>query len=328
MPEVETAEPMLRVERLTKTFRIKSAALFAPPMELKAVNDVSFQVREGETLGIIGESGCGKSTLGKTLLRLIEPTSGRIFYRNRSLTELSRGEMKALRKELNIVSQDPYSSLDPRKTAGYLIEEPMTIHGIGTKKERKERVTELLNMVGLDYYHATRYPHEFSGGQRQRLNIARALAMNLKLIVCDEPVSALDVSVQAQVVNLLCDLKKKLKLTYIFISHDLSVVKYISDRIAIMYLGKIVELGDEAEIYAAPLHPYTEALFSAIPPESPFEEKRKIRLTGEVPSPMNLPRGCAFSTRCPRCEPRCREEVPELTGVGHEVACFLAPVQP
>ena len=202
----------------------------------------------------------------------------------------------------------------------------MTIHGIGTKKERKERVVELLKMVGLDYYHATRYPHEFSGGQRQRLNIARALAMNLRLIVCDEPVSALDVSVQAQVINLLCELKKKLKLTYIFISHDLSVVKYISDRIAIMYLGKIVELGDSAEIYATPLHPYTEALFSAIPPESPFEEKKKIRLTGEVPSPMNLPKGCAFSTRCPRAEPRCREEVPGLTqaaGGGHKVACFL-----
>jgi oligopeptide/dipeptide ABC transporter ATP-binding protein len=326
MTEAKTSEAMLKVENLTKTFEMKSAALFAPPMKLKAVNGVSFEVREGETLGIIGESGCGKSTLGKTLLRLIEPTSGKIVYRGRSLTELSQREMKKLRKELNIVPQDPYSSLDPRKTAGYLIEEPMTIHGIGTKKERRERVTELLKMVGLDYYHAMRYPHEFSGGQRQRLNIARALAMNLKLIVCDEPVSALDVSVQAQVINLLCDLKKKLKLTYIFISHDLSVVKYISDRIAIMYLGKIVEVGDAAEVYAAPLHPYTEALFSAIPPESPFEEKKKIQLTGEVPSPMNLPKGCAFSTRCPRLQPRCREEVPELAPIAdgrHGVACFL-----
>jgi oligopeptide/dipeptide ABC transporter ATP-binding protein len=316
---------MLKAEGLTKIFKIKSPKLFAPSMTLRALDGVSFEVKKGETLGVIGESGCGKSTLGRTLLRLTEPTSGKIFYEGRSLTNLPRKEMKALRKELNLIPQDPYSSLDPRKTAGYLIEEPMVIHGIGTPQQRKERVGELLRMVGLDIYHAARYPHEFSGGQRQRLNIARALAMNLKLLVCDEPVSALDVSVQAQVVNLLRELKEKLKLTYIFISHDLSVVKYISDRIAIMYLGRIVETGGSAEIYAEPLHPYTEALFSAIPPESPFEEKKKIRLEGEVPSPMNLPRGCAFSTRCPRCLPVCREETPVLrpVGGGHQTACFL-----
>jgi oligopeptide/dipeptide ABC transporter ATP-binding protein len=316
---------MLKIERLTKTFKIKSAALLTPPAYLKAVNDVSFEVEEGETLGVIGESGCGKSTLGKTLLRLIEPTSGRIIYRGKSLTDLSRTEMKSLRRELNIISQDPYSSLDPRKTAGYLIEEPMVIHGIGAKAERKKRVRELLEMVGLDYYHETRYPHEFSGGQRQRLNIARALAMDLKLIVCDEPVSALDVSIQAQVINLLLELKTRLKLTYVFISHDLSVVKYISDRIAIMYLGKIVEIGNSARIYASPLHPYTEALFSAIPPETPFEEKKKIRLTGEVPSPLNLPNGCAFAARCPKYLDRCRDEVPELRRMAndHQTACFL-----
>ena len=318
-------EAILKVERLTKTFKIKSPRLFTPPGYLRAVNDVSFEVAEGETLGIIGESGCGKSTLGKCLLRLTEPSSGEILYQGQSLTDLKHAEMKALRKELNIVSQDPYSSLDPRKTAGYLIEEPMVIHGIGTGRERRERVNELLSLVGLDYYHAIRYPHEFSGGQRQRLNIARALAMRLKLLVCDEPVSALDVSVQAQVINLLKELKNKLKLTYIFISHDLSVVKYISDRIAIMYLGRIVEIGNSADIYARPLHPYTEALFSAIPPESPLEEKKKIRLTGEVPSPMNLPLGCAFSTRCPRCMSRCSGEIPALLDRGddHQVACFL-----
>lgn len=322
---ISGAEPMLKVESLTKAFKVKNAGFFASPMVLKAVNDVSFDLREGETLGIIGESGCGKSTLGKTILRLIEPTSGRILYKGKSLTGLSPKEMKFLRKELNIVSQDPYSSLDPRKTAGYLVEEPMTIHGIGAKAERKKRVEELLRMVGLSPYYAMRYPHEFSGGQRQRLNIARALAMELKLLVCDEPVSALDVSVQAQVVNLLLELKEKLKLTYIFISHDLSVVKYISDRIAIMYLGKIVEIGNSAQIYAEPLHPYTEALFSAIPPESPFETKEKIRLSGEVPSPMNLPEGCAFSTRCPKRVERCREESPALKQMGddHWTACFL-----
>ncbi|WZL73816.1 dipeptide ABC transporter ATP-binding protein [Clostridiaceae bacterium 35-E11] len=318
-------EVILAVENLTKTFQIKSNKLFEPPKYLKAVNDVSFDVYKGETLGIIGESGCGKSTLGKSLIRLINPTSGTVQYEDNSLLDLSEKEMKKMRKDIQIIFQDPYSSLDPRKTTGSIIEEPMKIHNIGTPKERKEKVSELLELVGLNPYHATRYPHEFSGGQRQRINIARALALNPKLIVCDEPVSALDVSVQAQVLNLLKDLQRKLNLTYLFISHDLSVVKYISNRIAIMYLGKIVEMGNAQEIYKNPMHPYTKALFSAIPPESPLEKKEKIFLKGEIPSPVNLPPGCPFSTRCPNCISQCKESLPELKTLGedHEAACFL-----
>lgn len=317
---------ILKVSHLSKVFKIKSPQLFGKPSYLKAVNDVSFEVNKGETLGIIGESGCGKSTLGKCILNLIRPTSGEIYYNGIEILSLPPKEMKALRKEINMVFQDPYSSLDPRKTAGYQIEEAMKIHNIGTTKERNDKVEELLKLVGLDYYHSIRYPHEFSGGQRQRINIARVLAMDLNLIVCDEPVSALDVSIQSQVINLLKDLKRKFKLTYIFISHDLSVVKYISDRIVIMYLGKIVEIGNAADIYKKPYHPYTEALFSAIPPESPFEEKSKISLSGEIPSPLDLPKGCAFSTRCPRCTDRCLQEIPELKDINqnnHKVACFL-----
>lgn len=316
---------ILKVEHLTKTFEIKSSKIFGKPSYLKAVNDVSFEVKEGETLGVIGESGCGKSTLGKLILKLINPSSGRVEFDGVPVFDLPEREMKSLRQRMNMIFQDPYSSLDPRKTAGYLIEEPMVIHKIGTPEERKARQAELLKLVGLDYYHAIRFPHEFSGGQRQRLNIARALAMNPRLLVCDEPVSALDVSVQAQVINLLKELKSKLKLTYIFISHDLGVVKYISDRIVIMYLGKVVEIGDSKEIYANPRHPYTEALFSAIPPENPLVEKKKIQLTGEIPSPLNLPKGCAFSTRCPHCMERCKQEIPELKVVDgkHQVACFL-----
>ena len=318
-------EPILKVEHLTKTFTIKSSKVFGKPSYLNAVNDVSFEVREGETLGIIGESGCGKSTLGKSILKLINPTSGSVVFDGQDILSLSSKEMTALRREMNIIFQDPYSSLDPRKTAGYQIEEPMIIHNIGTPEERKQKVNELLKLVGLDYYHAIRYPHEFSGGQRQRINIARALALGPKLLVCDEPVSALDVSVQAQVINLLKELKQKFKLTYLFISHDLGVVKYISDRIVIMYLGKIVEIGNAKEIYEKPYHPYTEALFSAIPPASPMEQKKKITLTGEIPSPLNMPKGCAFSTRCPHCTQRCREEIPPLCTVDgdHQVACFL-----
>ncbi|WP_066497382.1 ABC transporter ATP-binding protein [Abyssisolibacter fermentans] len=318
-------EAILSVENLTKIFNIKSDKLFGPPKRLKAVNNVSFEVYEGETVGIIGESGCGKSTLGRSIIRLIEPTSGNVLYKDVSLTKISDNEMKKMRKDIQIIFQDPYSSLDPRKTTGSIIEEPMIIHNMGTAKERKEKVIELLELVGLTKYHATRYPHEFSGGQRQRINIARALSLDPKLIVCDEPVSALDVSVQAQVLNLLKDLQKRLNLTYLFISHDLSVVKYISDRIAIMYLGKIVEIGKSEDIYEKPLHPYTKALFSAIPPENPLEKKQKILLEGEIPSPLNLPPGCPFSSRCPNCVDECKKIVPQLSDVkdGHEVACIL-----
>ena len=282
---------ILEVDQLSKVFKVKSTKLFGKPSQLSAVNNVSFQVHQGETVGIIGESGCGKSTLGRVAMGIY---------------------------------QDPYSSLDPRMTTGDLIAEPMKIHNIGTPQEREEKVRSLLQMVGLDYYHTIRYPHEFSGGQRQRVNIARALAMDVKLLVCDEPVSALDVSVQAQVLNLLKELKDRLNLTYIFISHDLSVVKYISDRIIIMYLGRIMEMGNVEEIYAHPAHPYTQALFSAIPPVSPFETKEPIKLTGEIPSPLNMPPGCPFCNRCPYATAACREELPALREVGpdHQAACL------
>ncbi len=322
---MEERKTILTVSDLTKTFTIKSKKVMGKPSYLKAVNHVSFEVKEGETLGIIGESGCGKSTLGKLILNLIPATSGSVKFDGKDVYHLPAQEMKALRNQMNMIFQDPYSSLDPRKTAAYSIEEPMIIHNIGTEQERKERVNELLRVVGLDEYHGIRFPHEFSGGQRQRINIARALALNPKLLVCDEPVSALDVSVQAQVINLLKELKEKMKLTYIFISHDLGVVKYISDRIVIMYLGTVVEVGDSATIYENPIHPYTKALFSAIPPASPLEKKEKIKLTGEIPSPLNMPKGCAFCTRCPYATDRCRNEIPTLKNVDdrHQVACFL-----
>lgn len=316
---------ILEVKNLTKTFKIKSNKLFGHPVYLNAVSNVSFNVYEGETLGIIGESGCGKSTLGKSLLHLINPTSGSIKYKGISIMDLPEKDIKKLRREIQIIFQDPYASLDPRKTAGSLIEEPMIIHHMGDAAARKKRVCELLNLVGLSEYHANRYPHEFSGGQRQRINIARALALNPKLIVCDEPVSALDVSIQSQVLNLLKDLQKKFNLTYLFISHDLNVVKYISNRIVIMYLGRVVEMGNSREIYENPLHPYTKALFSAIPRESPFEDKKRILLKGEIPSPLNMPSGCAFSSRCPDCMDRCRIEMPELKDINgdHQIACWL-----
>ena len=322
MSETDT---ILKVEHLTKTFKIKSTRVFGKPSYLNAVNDVSFEVRRGETVGIIGESGCGKSTLGKSLLRLIEPTSGDVIYNGQSLIGKNREDMNKLRKEINMIFQDPYSSLDPRMTTGAIIEEPMKIHNIGTPEERKKKVDQLLKMVGLDYYHAIRYPHEFSGGQRQRINIARALAMDVKLLVCDEPVSALDVSVQAQVLNLMKKLKDEFGLTYIFISHDLSVVKYISDRIIIMYLGRVVEVGNSHEIYENPAHPYTKALFSAIPPVSPFEQKDITELQGEIPSPLNMPKGCPFYNRCPHASAKCQEAVPALHEIApdHNVACVL-----
>ena len=318
-------DTILKVEHLTKTFKIKSARVFGQPSYLNAVNDVSFEVRRGETVGIIGESGCGKSTLGKSLLRLIEPTSGDVIYNGQSLIGKKREDMNKLRREINMIFQDPYSSLDPRMTTGAIIEEPMKIHNIGTPEERKKKVDQLLKMVGLDYYHAIRYPHEFSGGQRQRINIARALAMDVKLLVCDEPVSALDVSVQAQVLNLMKKLKDEFGLTYIFISHDLSVVKYISDRIIIMYLGRVVEVGNSHEIYENPAHPYTKALFSAIPPVSPFEKKDITELKGEIPSPLNMPKGCPFFNRCPHASAKCQEAVPALHEIApdHNVACVL-----
>ena len=316
---------ILKVNNLSRSFTIRSKKIFGKPKTLKAVNNVSFEVYRGETLGIIGESGCGKSTLGRTIIKLLNPTEGEILYNGKKINDLQGSQLKSMRKDIQIIFQDPYSSLDPRKTTGYLIEEPMIIHDIDDSKKRRQKVETLLQEVGLDVKHYNRYPHEFSGGQRQRINIARALALDPKLIICDEPVSALDVSVQAQVLNLFKELQRKHGLTYIFISHDLSVVKYISDRIAIMYLGKIVEIGDNESIYSDPKHPYTLALFSAIPPESPFEEKVKLTLEGEIPSPLNLPKGCPLTGRCPHEMDICSQKNPELIDVGenHKVACFL-----
>lgn len=316
---------IMKVENLYKVFDIKSKKMFGKVLELKAVNGVSFTLEKGETLGVIGESGCGKSTLGKAIIQLGKATNGKIVYQGEDVTNLNKAELKAMRKDITMIFQDPYSSLDPRRTILDLIKEPMDIHNIGSREERIQRVKDLLEEVGLDSMHSTRYPHEFSGGQRQRINVARALALDPKVIVCDEPVSALDVSVQAQVLNMMKALQVKYNLTYIFISHDLGVVKYISDRIAIMYLGKIVELGRVDEIYNNPKHPYTIALFSAIPPESPFEKKEKIVLSGDIPSPLNLPLGCALSTRCNRSMPICLNKMPELinTGNNHQVSCHL-----
>ncbi len=320
-----TDKKLLRIEGLSKTFHIKSRKLFEKAAPLKAVDDVSFDVYEGETLGIIGESGCGKSTLGRALIQLNRPTEGRIYYDDKDLTTLKKKELRAVRKDIQMVFQDPYASLDPRKTILSLIREPMDIHGIGTTASRNKRVEELLVEVGLDALHTTRYPHEFSGGQRQRINVARALALDPKIVVCDEPVSALDVSVQARVLNMMQRVQKKYGLTYIFISHDLSVVKYISDRVLIMYLGEIVETGTAEAVYQSPKHPYTKALFAAIPPESPFEEKAAGALVGDIPSPLNRPAGCALASRCPKAMSMCSAVKPTLKSVDgtHMAACHL-----
>ena len=284
---------MLKVRNLTKEFKIRGKKLGEKPQILHALTDVSVDIYEGETLGIIGESGCGKSTFGKCLVQLHQATGGTVEYNGQNIFQLKKEELKKLKKEIQMVFQDPFSSLDPRMTAGKLVEEPMIVHKTVTdKKERAKKALELLQTVGLDVQHVHRFPHEFSGGQRQRINIARALSLTPKLIVCDEPVSALDVSIQAQVLNLFNRLQEEYHLTYVFISHDLSVIKHISDRIAIMYLGRIVELCDADSIYENPLHPYTKALLSAIPPESPFQKKERIVLTGEIPSPIGEQVGC------------------------------------
>ena len=319
------SDVIMKVDNVSKHFEIKNKSIFQPSKELKAVNNVSFDVYKGETLGIIGESGSGKSTLGKCMIRMTGLTKGNIIYKDTVLNELPEKTMRDMRNEIQVIFQDPYSSLDPRKTAGYLIEEPMIIHNMYTAEGRKKKLIELLKLVGLNESHAIRYPHEFSGGQRQRINIARALALNPEIVLADEPVSALDVSVQAQVINLMKDLQKKLGLTYVFISHDLSVVKYISDRIAIMYLGKIVEIGDAKTIYKDPKHPYTKALFSAIPTENPLEYKEKIDLKGEIPSPIDLPEGCSFASRCPNATEKCKSISPELIDIGenHKVSCLM-----
>jgi len=314
----ETAN-LLEVRDLVKHFPVEGG-----DEVLRAVDGVSFSIRGGETLGLVGESGCGKSTVGRCILRLYEPTSGEIVFENKDITHASNREMRTLRRDMQIIFQDPYSSLNPRLNILSIVGEPMAIHGIGNKTERRDRVAALLQKVGLDPTYMNRFPHEFSGGQRQRIGIARALALDPKLIVCDEPVSALDVSVQAQVVNLLQDLQSELGLTYLFISHGLAVVEHISNRVAVMYLGKIVEIADAMELYSNPLHPYTKALLSAIPIPDPKQKRDRIVLTGDVPTPINPPSGCRFRTRCPWAIDECAKVMPELREIrpGHTAACI------
>lgn len=316
---------LLKVENLQKYFPIKSGVFGRVSGQVKAVDNVSFEVYEGETLGIVGESGCGKSTTGRVLMRLDEPTGGKVMFGDQELTKLSAEEMRKARRDIQMVFQDPFASLNPRHTIEKILEEPLIVHGIGTPEERKKKVIEYLKIVGLSEFHAKRYPHQFSGGQRQRIGIARALMTNPKLIIADEPVSALDVSIQAQVLNLMKQLQEDLKLTYVFIAHDLGVVRHISDRVGVMYLGRMAELADSESLYAEPLHPYTQALLSAVPVPDPDFVSEQIMLTGDIPSASNPPSGCTFHTRCPFATDICKQKVPELQEVkrGHSVACHL-----
>jgi len=319
------AEILLEVKNLKKHFPIKGGILSKTIGYVYAVDDVSFTLHRGETLGLVGESGCGKSTTGRTILRLIEPTAGAIEFEGQNITELDKGDMRSLRREMQIIFQDPYASLNPRMTVGSIIGEPLEIHKIARGSEKEDQVASLLQKVGLRAEDMRKYPHEFSGGQRQRIGIARALGLNPKLIVCDEPVSALDVSIQAQVINLLGDLQEEFGLSYLFIAHNLNVVEHISNRVAVMYLGKIVELASDEALYNNPQHPYTEALLSAVPIPDPTAQKKRIILEGDVPSPINPPSGCHFHTRCPYKEQICEELEPEFKdiGGGHWVACHL-----
>jgi oligopeptide/dipeptide ABC transporter ATP-binding protein len=324
MAESETA-PLLEVVDLKKHFPVKKGFLSRSAGKVYAVDGVSFHIKQGETLGLVGESGCGKSTVGRTVLRLLDPTDGAILLNGRDITHLGKTEMRPVRREMQIIFQDPYSSLNPRMSAGDIVGELLKVHDIGTPAERKERVAELFERVGLRQAQMEAFPHEFSGGQRQRIGIARALALNPKVIIGDEPVSALDVSIQAQVINLLMDLQEELNLSYLFIAHDLAVVEHISHRIAVMYLGKIVEYTDKKTLFTDPQHPYTEALLSAVPIPDPTVRRKKTILQGDVPSPINPPPGCHFHTRCPFAEERCRVEEPALKEVapGHVVSCHL-----
>ena len=319
-------EPLLRVNDLVKHFPVKSGLFGRTSGSVRAVDGVSFELAKGETLGLVGESGCGKSTTGRCILRLIEPTSGEVWFEGRNVVGLGREAMRALCRDMQIIFQDPYASLDPRMTVGAIVGEALVIHNLtSTESQYRERIVELLETVGLHADHLRRYPHEFSGGQRQRIGIARALAVSPKLIVCDEPVSALDVSIQAQVINLLEDLQQKFDLTYLFIAHDLSVVEHISDRVAVMYLGRIVEIAPARELYTTPRHPYTEALLSAVPIPEPGLKRTRIRLVGDVPNPINPPSGCHFHPRCPKVMERCKTESPAFRQVsgGHWAACHL-----
>jgi len=317
---------LIRVEELVKYFPVRSGLLQRVSNWVKAVDTVSFTIREGETFSLVGESGCGKTTVGRTMLRLVEPTAGKVYFDGREILQLSGRELKDIRREMQIIFQDPYASLDPRVPIGESIMEGLNIHGIGTRQERFGIMLDVLHKVGLEPYHARRYPHEFSGGQRQRIGIARALTLLPKFIVCDEPVSALDVSIQSQILNILKELQAEYSLTYLFIAHNLSVVEHISDRVAVMYMGKIVELTSRDELFRNPMHPYTQALISAIPIADPHLKRKRTILKGDVPSALNPPTGCRFHTRCPIAVEQCSQEEPPFQEVqiDHWVACWLA----
>lgn len=320
---------LLEVRNLKKYYSVKSGFLNKDRRSVKAVDGINLSVKQGEILGIVGESGCGKSTLGRSILRLIEPTSGEVIFEGTNICGLKKEEMRLKRREMQIVFQDPGASLNPRLTVGEIIGEPLEVFHICEGKEKEERIYKLMDLVGINRAYINRFPHEFSGGQRQRLGIARALAVNPKLIICDEPVSALDVSIRAQVLNLIKELKDKLNLTYIFISHDLSVVHHICDRVAVMYLGRVVEIADKKQIYENPVHPYTKALLSAIPMPDPEVKRERIILQGDVPNPADPPSGCHFHKRCPYAKKECSETVPPFVTVeqGHQVLCWLAEEQ-
>jgi peptide/nickel transport system ATP-binding protein/oligopeptide transport system ATP-binding protein len=321
----QTSENLLEVHNLVKYFPVRGGVLQRVHGWVKAVDNVGFSIRTGETLGLVGESGCGKTTIGRSILRLIEPTDGEVLFEGQNLISMSNRDLKAMRREMQIIFQDPYSSLDPRSQIGNIIGEGLAVHGVRDAEERRARTLEMLKTVGMSEDHLRRYPHEFSGGQRQRIGIARALILRPKFIVCDEPVSALDVSIQSQVLNLLRDLQHEFDLTYLFIAHNLSVVEHISDRVAVMYLGKIVELSDRFQLYKKPLHPYTQALMSAIPIPNPSIKRERVILEGDVPSPLNPPVGCRFHPRCPKAMDICSQQEPALVEVepDHHVACFL-----
>lgn len=320
----EENRTLVEVKHLVKYFPVRAGFLQKVVANVQAVDDVSFEVREGETLGMVGESGCGKTTVGRTMLRLVEPTAGSVIIDGKDVFRLKGRELKAMRRHMQIIFQDPYASLDPRMPIGDSVMEGLNIHNIGTRRERYDIMIETLRKVGLEDYHARRYPHEFSGGQRQRIGIARALALRPKFIICDEPVSALDVSIQSQVLNILNDLQDEFGLTYLFIAHNLSVVEHISDRVAVMYLGKMVELTSREELFINPLHPYTQALMSAIPIPDPSLKRERIILKGDVPSPLNPPKGCRFHPRCPIVMEICSQQEPEFREVtpDHRVACW------